>query len=187
MKTQAVTELVKIDGVKWYIEGKGTGRIPRPLCPKHDLRLRPIPLYSEYYGRDHELAARELRCYECPEPYEIRRTFNDELRFVLDKIDSRAFRAMKTINLDDEAVPLATDRIESKDSPFWLEAKLVESKTGPKVVIYAGDKRMRNKTQLFVDPQTQRLGFDQSDSHPTDVFVTVEATFKDGAKMTIVG
>lgn len=184
--------LVKIDGIKWQIaQTSAYGqvyRVPVPLCPKHNLRLQPMKGWSSSEKAYAESGARELRCEECPVMYKIPREFHEEKRYVIDKVDSRAFRQMQTINLDDEAVPLASGRIESKDSPYWLEAKLVESKAGgPKVVIYAGDKRRRNKTQLFVDPATSRMGFDQNDSHPADVFVSVEATFKDGTKTAISG
>lgn len=72
-----------------------------------------------------------------------------------------------------------------KDSPYWVEVKFIESKTGPKLVIYAGERGMEGKSQVFVDLETRRMGFDQTDRHPTDVFVSIEATFKDGTKAKI--
>jgi hypothetical protein len=44
---------------------------------------------------------------------------------------------------------------------------------------------MEGKSQVFVDLETRRMGFDQTDRHPTDVFVSIEATFKDGTKAKI--
>lgn len=90
---------------------------------------------------------------------------------------------MKVINLDDEAIPLATKRIDNeKVNPFWIEAKLVESKIGKRIVIYAGDKNRKNKTQVFIEPDIKRVSFDQKDHHPMDVFCKVEATFEEGIK-----
>jgi hypothetical protein len=104
----ATDALVKIDGVKWYIEPGATyGRLAVPICPKHGLRLRPVQ-----FGRV-EMAARssrELKCEDCTETYKIPRELSDEERYVLDKIDSQDFRKMKTINLDDQAVPIAAEQ-----------------------------------------------------------------------------
>lgn len=93
---------------------------------------------------------------------------------------------MKTLNLDDEAVPLAKDRIDpSEESPYWIEARLVESKTGRRLVIYAGEKGRKGKTQIFVEPEIQRLSFDHADRHPSEIFLKVEATFDSGYKSTM--
>lgn len=77
-------------------------------------------------------------------------------------------------------------RIESTaENPYWIEARLVKSKTGRKLVVYAGEKGRRDKAQIFVDPEIGRMSFDQNDRHPADIFARVEATFRGGMKSTI--
>jgi hypothetical protein len=178
----ATDALVKIDEVKWHITQTSSGRVPVPLCPKHNLRLQPtsygIVSLSAYNSK-------ELKCEDCPELHKIPRGLEDEKRYVLNKIDSRTFRQMKMINFDEQFVPIAVERGEPEDSPYWVEVKLFKSETGPKFVIYAGQKGLEGKSQVFVDPETRRMGFDQSDRHPGDVFVSIEATFKDGTKTKI--
>jgi hypothetical protein len=172
--------LIRLDGIKWWIVGSGGARTPVPLCPKHDLRLKPVG--SSSYSSLH----RNLECAECDRPYPIPRTYGDETKYVLDKIDSKAFRKMKTINLDDEAVPLAEERGDlPKASPYWIVTKMVESKTGRRLLIYAGRKGRIEKTQIFVEPDIKRLSFDHNDHHPSDIFVKVEVTFDSGLTSTI--
>ncbi len=179
--------LIRVDGIKWQITGSAADREPIPICPRHHLRLTPIPITDDD-GIDFDPYAfsRVLKCEECDSPYEIPREYGIEQTYVLNKIDSRQFKQMKTINLDDEAVPLAVDRIDpSKESPYWLEVRLVESKTGRRLVIYAGEKGREGKTQIFVEPDIQRLSFDQTDRHPSEIFLKVEATFDSGHKSTM--
>ena len=92
---------------------------------------------------------------------------------------------MKFINLDDEAIPIAESKVSSKDNKYFVTAILTESKVGQRLVIYAGEKGKNEKTQIFIEPEIKRLAFDQNDTHPSDVFVVVEGTFKDGTKMSI--
>ncbi len=131
--------LIRLDGVKWWIGKSGGRRIPVPLCPRHTLQLTPT-------GGAYSDLSQSLECAECDHPYKIPRIYEEEKKYVLDKMNSRLFKQMKTINLDDEAVPLAKGRIEpSSDSPYWIEAKLVESRTGLRLVVYAGEKGRKDK------------------------------------------
>ncbi len=170
---------VKLDEINWTVRlSPALGRTPIPLCPKHNLRLTPI-------GSPIALAM-ELKCDDCDHRYKIPRALEDEEAYVLNKIDSRQFKQMKPLNLDDEAVPLAKEKIAaSAESPYWVEARLFNLKTGPTLVIYAGDKRREGKTQVFVEPGARRVGFDRADSHPFEIFLKVEAIFDSGDKSTM--
>lgn len=158
----------------------GSSRIPQPLCPIHDLRLNPIRPYNRSIDE-----ATSLRCEDCGNPYHISRSWVREKQYVLDKIDAKVFKGMKVLNLDDEAIPLAEDKVRTKDGKFFVVANLNESKTGKRLVVYAGEKGKPNKIQIFVEPEIKRLSFDQKDLHPTDVFTKLEATFPDDTKGTI--
>lgn len=162
-----------IDGVRWVI-----GQHPRiaiPLCPKDFIKLDPFPDRSPYTDNS-------LKCEGCGKVYFLPRTVDDEERYLLNKLDSRVFKAMSFVNLDDEAIPIAEDKKSSKNNKFFVVSRLMESKAGLRLIVYAGEKGKKEKTQIFVEPDIKRLAFDQKDLHPTDVFTKLEATFSDGTK-----
>ncbi len=171
-------KIVRMDGVLWNAEGL-SGRNFQALCPIHHLRMKPYPQgHSDY-------STNLLECIECKEPYFLTRTVAEEKEYVRNKIDSKAFKQIKILNLDDEAVPIAESKISSCDGKFFVKSILTESKIGQRLVIYAGEKGKKEKTQIFVEPAIKRLAFDQKDLHPADVFLKVEATFEDGKTSSI--
>lgn len=166
-----------IDGIKWWIYG--SPRSIQPVCSKHNLRLYPFP--SKFPA-----SAKFLLCEDCPKMYELPRTYAREKTYVLDKWDAQNFKKMKFINLDDEALPLAEGK--AKNDKYFVTAKLTKSKVGERLIVYAGEKGKKSKkerTQVFVEPNIKRLAFDQTDMHPSDVFLKLEATFDDGTKHAI--
>lgn len=165
--------VVRIDKILWTIEGVGRYRTIQALCPIHKLRL---------HLDDNPFIFRSLICEDCGKSYEIPRDLGQEERYIFDRIDAKSFKALPVLNLDDEAIPLAEAKTSSKDGKFFVTANLNESKTGVRLVVYAGEKGKSNKTQIFVEPEIKRLSFDQKDLHPTDVFTKLEATFPDGTK-----
>lgn len=169
------TQTVRLDGVLWYIAN--VSKKITPLCPKHHLRLKP--------DNDFWNASFDLICDECEEPYSIKRSFDRELQYVKDKIDSKFFKDLKVINLDDEAIPLAKSKTEN--GKYFVTVLLTQSKVGLRLIVYAGEKGKPNKTQIFVEPELKRISFDQKDLHPTDVFIKLEGTFDDGTKVIMEG
>lgn len=173
MSEQSIT----IDKIKWWVPET---RVPQPLCLVHHLRLYPVKdVYCRFYPN---LESHSLKCQECKELHIISRSIADEKQYVIDKLDAQIFRGMRFINLDDEALPIAEDKIKSKDSKYFVTSLLTQSKTGLRLVVYAGEKGSDKKTQIFVEPDIKRLAFDQKDLHPNDVFAELEATFADGSK-----
>jgi hypothetical protein len=164
-----------IDGIKWYVTGRLHSGVV-PLCPKHYLRLTCS--VNNGYGCS-------LKCAECEKPYRFEREFTARKQYILDKIDSKIFKNMRFINLDDEAVPLAESKDKSGDNKYFVTAKLLESKVGLRMVVYAGEQVKSDKTQIFVEPKIKRLAFDQSNLHPADVFLKLEGTFEDGTTASI--
>jgi len=112
------------------------------------------------------------------------RNIENERQYILDKIDAKFFKSIKFINLDDEAIPIAEDKAKSTDRKYFVTSRLMESKTGLRLVVYAGERGKKEKTEIFIEPEIKRLAFDQADLHPTDVFTKLEATFNDGTKAT---
>jgi hypothetical protein len=167
---------VKIDGILWIVSSEVT---IQPLCPKHHLRMYPVVTEYNHY----EYNSQELRCAECKDIYNIPRRFSEEKDYVLDKIDSKEFKGLKFINIDNEAIPLASDSQENRD--YFVKSLLTKSKVGLRLVIYAGRKGAKNKTQIFIEPEIMRLAFDQNDLHPTDIFTKLVAQFVDGTSSNI--
>jgi hypothetical protein len=162
--------LLKIDGVIW----NPVGSTFEPLCPKHHLRFKIQDWNSNF-----------LSCAECNASYHLPRSYFDELIYVKNKLDSKVFKKLKILNLDDEAVPLAEMKLKSEDEKYFVTGLLTESKVGLRLIIYAGEKGKQEKTQIFVEPDIKRLAFDQKDLHPSEVFLKVEGIFADNTKASI--
>lgn len=172
-------EFITIDNIRWWV----SNRIPQPLCPIHNLRLRPL---EDIHSSRHTFQnlSHTLKCEECIKTFIIPRSYSNEKLYVIDKIDAKIFKNQKFINLDDEALPIAEDKIP-KNSEYFVTALLTQSKVGKRLVVYAGKRGNEQKTQIFVEPEIRRLAFDQKDLHPPDVFTSLEAVFDDGSKTKI--
>lgn len=166
---------IVIDGLKWVIGEHPLKAIP--LCPKDFIELNSYP-------SDFELSDENLKCEDCGKIYPLKRTVAVEKKYVLNKINSKSYKAKRFINLDDEAIPIAEDKI-SKNSEFFITSVLTKSKVGLRLVVFAGEKGSNKKTEIFVEPAIKRLAFDQKDLHPTDIFTRLEATFEDNSKASI--
>jgi len=164
---------VRIDDVLWRQEGFGWNGWT-PICPKHFLRLN-----LAWNG-----SGCRLHCEEGNEDYHFQREFNAQKQYVQNKIDSKELRKFTYINIDGESVPIADDDAKSSDGRYFVKAILTDSKVGLRLVVYAGEKG-KEKTQIFVEPDIKRLAFDQTNTHPNEVFLKLEATFDDGAKSSI--
>lgn len=161
---------VRIDGVLWINDGAHW----LPLCPKHHLRLE-----IKHNG----LKACRLECGE-GEEYTFTREYSKQCRYVRNKVDSKKFQKLRYINLDGEYTPIAEDSSKSDDGQFFVKAILTDSKVGLRMVVYAGE-RGKEKTQIFIEPDIERLAFDQTNTHPSEVFLKLEGTFDTGNKSSI--
>ncbi len=164
-----------IDGLRWVIGEHPPKAIP--LCPKDFVGLNPYPT-------GFELSDENLKCEDCGTIYPLKRTVNHEKEYVLSKINSKIYKSKRFINLDDEAIPIAEDKI-SKNSEYFVSSVLTKSKVGLRLVVFAGKKGSSKKTEIFVEPDIKRLAFDQKDLHPNDIFASLEATFADNSKASI--
>lgn len=173
---------VRIDKVNWWVYTDKLGiRRVQPLCPMHSLRMYP----SRHSHMHYDSEAILLKCEDCPNLHTIPRSYGKEERYVLDRIDAKIFKGMKVLNLDDEAIPVAKDETVSKNSKYFITSQLMQSKSGLRLVVYAGEKGKKEKAQIFVEPDIKRLAFDQKDLHPADIFTSLEATFADNIKTSI--
>jgi len=170
-------ELLRFDNVLWEKIGN---KILDPICPIH--RMKMDQWIIEGQEKDENL----LKCPDCEDMLELPRTWDDEVEYIERKLNSKDYKHLKILNLDDEQIPVAEDEVPSpKDSKYFVVARLMKSKVGLRLVVYAGEKGAKKKTQIFVEPQIKRLAFDQKDMHPSEVFTMLEATFEDGSKQSI--
>ena len=169
----------KVDGVLWVdrrnvASPTGPWHL-QPLCPLHHL-----PLILIYNG-----GTSKFECTEDEESFNLPREINEEVSHIQNKVASKDLRKFKFLNLDDEAIPIAEDKAKSEDEKFFVVARIMKSKVGQRLVVYAGERGKAEKTQIFVEPEIKRLAFDQKDLHPADVFAKVEAEFDNGTKASI--
>ena len=160
---------IRVDGVVWIFE-RG---LWSPLCPKHYLRLE-----LDFNGPGCRLSCGE------GEQYSFSREYNEQRRYVQNKVDSKRFQKLKYINVDGEYTPIAEEGAKSSDGRFFVKAILTDSKVGLRMVVYAGE-RGKEKTQIFVEPDIKRLAFDQTNTHPSEVFLKLEGVFDDGSSASI--
>lgn len=185
-------QIVRIDGIKWWITKSKTGdRLAVPLCPDHDLRMTTLAegqvrnSYNTGWRKRLSVEALKLECAEGPHFFEIPREYTKEQQYVYNRIDAKIFKSMQIVDLDGELTPIAKEKLKSPDEKRFVTAQLMESKRGLQLVIYAGEKGSKKKTQIFIEPKIKRLAFDQKDLDPSDIFTELKATFRDGTKHTI--
>lgn len=162
---------VKIDGVLWLDEGLDWV----PLCPKHHMRM-------QLFYNDHDFSY--VECQECKDHYELPREFNAQKEYIANKLEAKKLKKLKYINIDGEHIAVVSDKVKTSDEKYFVKAIITESKTGPGIVIYAGETGGQ-KMQAFIDPNTKKLSFDPNDKHPSKIFVKIEAEFDDGQKHSI--
>ena len=128
----------------------------------------------------------ELRCLEGPHIIELPMPLEDIRRYIRKKLESKQYSEAKLVDLDGLLVPVSKkDKVVTGDSEYFITSQVKNSKRGDQLVIYAGKKGSKSKPQIFIDPEHRKMSFDQNDLNPADVFVKLEATFKDGARHTI--
>jgi hypothetical protein len=187
----ADNKYIVVDKIKWFVWTSDVGkRYAQPLCPTDHLRLQAVrpSNYDSKYRRSVKIPeddAVQLECAEGPHRFDIPRKYSQEQQFVLDKLDAMIFAKQTFIYLDDVAVPVAGEMLKETDSPVWVKTRVTDSKSGLRLIVWAGTRAAKNKTQLFVEPELKRLGFDQNDDHPLEVFAKVEATFAQGVTTEI--
>lgn len=162
---------IRADGVLWIYEDYDW----TPVCPKHHLRME-----ISYNGSNQS----RYKCAEDEERFQVPREFNAQKRYIQNKLDAKDIRKRKFLNIDGESVVIAEDKASSNDNKYFVRALLTDSKVGLRLVVYVGEKG-KEKTQIFVEPDIKRLAFDQTNIHPSEIFLKLEGTFDDGSSASI--
>ncbi len=152
------------------------------VCKEHMIKTD-----FRYYRAD--IDASFFRCIDLDNPHEIVLSGNvDHIRESISRrINSKKYQEAEYFDIDGYLVPASKEKqVRAKNGGYGVTAQVKHSeRKGDQIVIYAGKKGLKGKSQIFIDPTYGKLTFDQSDINPKDIFVKLEATFRDGSKATI--
>ncbi|HYF96771.1 MAG TPA: hypothetical protein VD947_01895 [Patescibacteria group bacterium] len=153
------------------------GRTVELLCPKDKTPMRevkdPFRIVLDQYS--------EVMCPDCGFEYKFDLPFNTAKQDVARLLDAKKYQKMEIIDIDGIGTPVLKKKVSTKDDTFFASIQINESKRGPQLVIYAGRKGLKTKSQLFITPETKKMSFDHKDVKPTDIFTKVTAEFDDGS------
>lgn len=110
----------------------------KPPYPWHYFQLKDQKVFG-FAGLYDVWKDRQTGCEECSVKSKIPRGISEERLYVVHKVEAINFKGQKYINLDDEAVPIAEGKVP-KDSPYFVTARLMQSKVGLRLVVYAGKR-----------------------------------------------
>lgn len=173
-------KLYLIDGAQWLVDKYN--ETATPVCPKDKIELT----YSNNLDWfDAATITDEAKCEDCKKVYKFPRQLREEMKYVVEKVKALDRKDYEIIDLDGVKTPVTKkEEIDSKNG-YFCKAQVRDSKRGPQIVIYAGKKGLKEKSQILVMPEERRLSFDQNDINPADVFAKITAEFKDGSKHII--
>ncbi|AKM78505.1 MAG: hypothetical protein UX49_C0021G0025 [Candidatus Wolfebacteria bacterium GW2011_GWC2_46_275] len=162
------------EGLHWDIDydinGNPCSQIA--LCPKQKCNCK-LKKSKEVYS----IGEYKYCCSRCDFKITLNKPIEEKVSDLLDIIESQKYKDAEIINIDGELIRI--QREELKDNDYWVDVKLSRNKKKEvQLMVLAGHKKDKTKTQLFVDPKNERLAFDQGDDHPGEVFAKVVAFFK---------
>ena len=179
--TERLIILKDIPDVKW------TEATYIPICREHGFELEEGDNNNQWGWQDDDRGwARQLRCLEGPHIIDLPENINYIRNYIDKKIKSKQYSDATLVDLDGLLVPVSKkEKVVVGNTEYFLTSQVKTGQRGDQVVIYAGKKGAEGKTQIFIDPEHKRISFDQNDLNPTDIFVRLEATFRDGTSHTI--
>ena len=151
-----------------------------PICPTDRVKLD----YIGYYDSMSEDCTKRLKCEDCNKLFIFQRDIRSEKRYVIEKVRSLDRKDYEIVDIDGALTPV-TKKESIKKTDYFLTTQIRESKRGPQVVIYAGIKGQKEKSQIFITPEERRLSFDQKDINPADLFAKITAEFNDKTIHTV--
>lgn len=161
-------------GILWNINSVFNEHVDfDALCPKNDCRCKL---------REGEISFNRLSyiyyCFKCGFTIILSSSIEEKAKDLADILESKKFSDAEIINIDGELVKVQRKQI--KDADYWIDVKISKNKKEEvQLMVLAGSKKEKDKTQLFVDPKNERLSFDQNDDHPRKIFSKVIAIFKE--------
>lgn len=172
-------KLYSIDGAMWQVDKYNDFAIP--ICPKDKIEL----VYVNGYDLMSDEYTDTLKCEDCGKVFAFKRNIRSEKKYVVEKVRALDRKDYEIIDVDGIKTPVTKkERLDLNDG-YFCTSQVRDSKRGPQVVIYAGKKGLKEKSQIFITPEERRLSFDQNDINPADVFTKITAEFYDGTKHVI--
>ncbi|NCO10814.1 hypothetical protein GW930_02835 [Candidatus Saccharibacteria bacterium] len=160
----------------------------QPICREHGFELDGVAWDGREWGAPSfgEGYASNLLCLEGPHIIKLPSRLDEIQAYISKKIRSKAFSDAKLIDLDGLLVPVSKkEKISAGGTDYFVTSQVKNGKRGDQVVVYAGKKGSKDRAQISIDPEHKKMSFDQNDLNPADVFVKLEATFRDGTRHTI--
>lgn len=154
-----------------------TGGRVELLCPKDMTPMRQI---EEFIGPVWSDASTAM-CPDCGFEYKLNISLKTAREDIINILNAQKFRKMEMIDIDGVNTPVLKKKASSEDGKYFATVQINESKRGPQLVIYAGEKGTEGKAQIFVTPETKKMSFDHKDIKPTDIFTKITAEFVDGS------
>lgn len=161
-------------GLHWDLEYdiNGVPYSQTPLCPKQKCNCRIKKGLGDYREGEYH-----YRCSQCDFEITLKKPIEDVASDLLEIVESQKYKSAEIINIDGELVRV--QREEVTDNDYWVDVKLSKTKKGEvQLMVLAGSKKSKDKAQLFLDPQKERLSFDQTNDHPGKIFSKVVAIFR---------
>lgn len=165
--------LYRWSGIDWDVESDDFGNpYAIPLCPNPKCHCKLVKS-----GEKYNLGEYKYECVTCDFGITLNKSIEDKSRDFVNIVNSWTYKDAEIINIDGDLIRV--QREEETDNDYWVDAKLSKNKKGEvQLMVLAGSKKERDKTQLFLDPKNEKLSFDQNNDHPREVFCKVKATFK---------
>ena len=168
-----------------YIDySDGMSLVCREHMMKADELVKPTTLGV---GFEDPVELPMVRCLEGPHKIFLDKTPSAIRKLLSRRLDSKKYQEAEIFDIDGYLVPASKEKqLKARGSEYAITAQVKKSdKKGEQIVIYVGKKGIQGKSQIFVDPKYGKLTFDQNDISPKDIFVKLEATFRDGSNATI--
>lgn len=155
------------------------------LCPKNECRARMREITS-IASNKFKFGESDFICPNCQDSeihlgvsYKIAKSDIESI------IASGKYKKAEIIDIDGVHTPVLKKKVKSQNNKYFASVQINESKRGPQLVIYAGKRGHKAKTQIFVTPETKKMSFDHKDIQPTEIFTKVTAQFDDETVNTI--
>lgn len=147
------------------------------LCPKQRCNCGLVKSKEKY-----SIGEYKYSCVKCDFKITLNKSIEEKSDEFEKIFESLRYKDAEIINIDGELIRV--QREEQTDDDYWIDAKISKNKKGDvQLMILAGSRKTKDKTQLFLDPQNERLSFDQNNDHPTKVFSEVVAKFKNSSSI----
>lgn len=150
------------------------------LCPKDMTPMRQVKQVLSAWDD-----SSVVMCPDCGFEYRLDIQLKTAKEDVFRMLGAQRFRKMEMIDVDGINTPVLKKKVSTKDDRYFASLQINESKRGPQLVIYAGEKGRKEKSQIFVTPETKKMSFDHKDAKPTDIFTRITADFVDGSSNEI--